>query len=114
MSDVFRKFASVASPEKYGYAFDSDSWRSPSNGCDVESKFRMFETCGDGLTQHSGDWAVTYDFLSDYLISLSVYMLAHAEDVELFERIGFAFIGDNNLDALSQVGLLAQVIQNCG
>jgi hypothetical protein len=89
MSDVFRKFASVATPEKYGYAFDSDSWRPSATGYDVESKFRVFETCGDGLTQHSGDWAVTYDFLDDYLISLSVYMLAHKEDTDLFERVGY-------------------------
>ena len=88
MSDVFRKFASVANPEKYGYAFDSDSWRTgDSRG--VESKFRMFETYGDGLTQHSGDWGVTYDFLGDYLISLAFYMLAHKEDAALFDRIGY-------------------------
>jgi hypothetical protein len=88
MSDVFRKFASVANPEKYGYAFDSDSWHS-TDRYPVENKFRMFETYGDGLTQHSGDWAVTYDFLGDYLISLASYMLAHREDGELFERIAY-------------------------
>lgn len=88
MSDVFRKFPSVGNPSKYGYAFDSDSWHS-TDRYPVENKFRMFETYGDGLTQHSGDWAVSYEFLADYLISLAVYMLAHKEDAELFDRIGY-------------------------
>lgn len=96
MSDVFRKFASVAQPEKYGYAFDSDSWQS-GNSYPIESKFRMFETYGDGLTQHSGDWAITYEYLADYLISLAVYMLAHKEDAVLFDRIGYIVLNGPRL-----------------
>jgi hypothetical protein len=88
MSEIFRKFPSIASPEKYGYAFDSDAWQR-GNDYAAEAKFRMFETYGDGLTQHSGDWAVTFDYLGDYLLSLSAYMMEHREDVELFQRVSY-------------------------
>lgn len=63
-------FASIAHPEKYGYAFDSDSY----SGNTVYSCFRMFETMGDGLTQHSGDWSVTWEYVIDYLYSLASAM----------------------------------------
>ena len=108
MSDVFRKFASVAQPEKYGFAFDSGSWQS-NDRYPIESKFRMFETYGDGLTQHSGDWAVQYENLGDYLISLSVYMLAHKVDTELYDRIGYIVL---SAPRLALIQFAATVVWN--
>jgi len=76
MSEFF-KFASVAHPQKYGYAFDRSVWSVKST--ETNQYFRQFETYGDGLTQHSGDWNVTFDFLTDYLASLAVAMMANDE-----------------------------------
>jgi len=73
------KFASLAHPEKYGYALDTSAWGSSS---ETHSYYRQFETYGDGLIQHSGDWSVTFDFLTDYLASLAVAMMANDELVE--------------------------------
>ncbi len=72
------KFQSLQYPEKYGYVFDSEAWR----GGEIESTFQMFETCGDGLIQHSHEWAITRDFVADYMASLGTAMLADSELVE--------------------------------
>jgi hypothetical protein len=75
MADVYVTFPSLMHPTEFGYAFDSESWRRDNGG--VEAKFRMFYTYGDGLTKHSNDWAVTYEYLGDYLASLAQFMLAN-------------------------------------
>ena len=63
---MIRIFASLQFPEKYGYKFNSDSYESGS----INPQFRMFETMGDNLTQHSRDWAVTKEYLADFIASL--------------------------------------------
>lgn len=68
-------FPSIAHSSKYGYAYDSSAW----SGTETNSSFRMFETMGDGLTQHSNDWGVTFEYLSDYLQSLGAAMLSNDE-----------------------------------
>lgn len=73
------KFASLAHPDKYGYAFDRSAW---SSSTETNSSYRQYETYGDGLTQHSNDWPVLFDNLTDYLASLAVAMLANNELVE--------------------------------
>lgn len=70
------KFASIAKPAEYAYVFDSDAYDSHPQ---VDSHFRMFATYGDGLCQHSGDWAITTEFMADYLASLATVMLADEE-----------------------------------
>ena len=72
------KFNSIANSGHYGYAYDSEVWESRSNPF-LSIKFRMFETYGDGLTQHSPDWAVTEDFATDYLFSLAAAMIENPE-----------------------------------
>ncbi len=76
---ILRKFPSLAYPEKYGYAFNSEEhdYKAP-----IEAHFRMFETYGDGLTQHSGDWSVTSEFLTDYLASLAAFIIGEDETAE--------------------------------
>jgi hypothetical protein len=66
---MHRKFASIAYSDKYGYAFESGASDSRAEVCDY---FRMFETGGDGLTQHSPDWGVNKEYFADYLASLAV------------------------------------------
>lgn len=68
-------FPSLANSAKYGYAYDSSAW----NGTETNSSFRMYETYGDGLCQHSGDWSVTLEYLTDYLASLASVMLTNEE-----------------------------------
>lgn len=68
-------FPSLAHSKKYSYAYDSSAW----NGTETNSSFRMYESNGDGLIQHSGDWAVTLEYLTDYLASLASAMLPNEE-----------------------------------
>lgn len=84
---MFRKFASIAHSDKYGYAYDSEKWEYRTAPF-LQMKFRMFETCGDGLTQHSPDWSVTEDFATDYLFSLAAVMI---EDEELARDAAYCF-----------------------
>ena len=77
---MLRKFASIKHPTEFGYSFDSEAWTS---GAPIDTHFRMFQTFGDGLIQHSGDWAITSEYFADYLTSLAQAMLA---DEELCER----------------------------
>ena len=82
---MHRKFASIQNPEKYGYAYDSEAFDS---NAEVDWHMRMFETYGDGLCQHSGDWPITTHFMPDYLASLATAMM---NDPELVERVIFNF-----------------------
>lgn len=82
---MFRKFASIAHGKQHGYAYDSQAWdaRAP-----IESHFRMFDTYGDGLVQHSPDYSVQVEYLADYLASLAAAMLT---DDELAQSLVFTF-----------------------
>jgi hypothetical protein len=48
----------------------------------------MYQTYGDGLVQHSGDWTVTREYWTDFLASLATAMMA---DEELVEHLVFEF-----------------------
>jgi hypothetical protein len=39
----------------------------------------MFETYGDGLCQHSGDWPITNEYMADFLAGLATAMLTDEE-----------------------------------
>lgn len=80
---MHRKFPSIAHPDKYGYAYDSDTM---DFNASVSDHFRQFETCGDGMTQHSRDWSITREYLTDYLYSLATALLA---DEELANTVRF-------------------------
>lgn len=81
---MLRKFASLKHGKTHAYAFDSDAYdyKAP-----LYDHFRMYETYGDGLTQHSGDWSVTLEYLTDYLFSLATAMQT---DAELVDRLKYA------------------------
>src|SRR5664279_1332330 len=82
---MFKKFASIAYPEKYGYIFDSEGYSTRENA--VHSHFKMFETYNDGMTQHSGDWCVTSEYIADYLASAAQAMLT---DDELAQNMAYS------------------------
>ena len=63
------KFISLKEPSKYGYSYDSSAYEGRTCFCE---KFRQCETYGDThanghYTQHSGDWCVQVDYISDYM-----------------------------------------------
>jgi hypothetical protein len=73
---MLKKFKSIAHEQHHGYAYDSQAWDAKAP---IESHFRMYETYGDGLVQHSPDWSVQVEYLADYLASLAEAMLADEE-----------------------------------
>ncbi len=81
---MHKRFASIAQPEKYGFAYDN-SYEFNKKGS-VNPDFRVYQTYGDGLTQHSGDWGITPEYFTDFMWSLAEAML---QDDELTEKIRF-------------------------
>ena len=80
---MLRKFASIEHAETIGYAYDTDGYTS---NAAVHSAFRAFQTYGDGMCQHSGDWSIQPEHVADYLFSLAAAML---EDTELTQYLYF-------------------------
>jgi hypothetical protein len=82
---MFKKFASIAHSNEFGYVYDSQAFdvHAP-----IDCHFRAFKNYGDGLTAHSPDWSVQLDHLADYLASLAQAMLA---DEELAQNCLFTF-----------------------
>jgi hypothetical protein len=93
---MYRKFASIANSAKFGYSFDSDKWEYRTNPF-LTQKFRMFETYGDNLIQHSHDWPVTEEYAIDYLFSFAVVLL---EDAEIADNYSHMFHAEPRPDAL--------------
>ena len=93
---MYKKFASIANSAKFGYSFDSDKWEYRANPF-LTQKFRMFETMGDGMTQHSHDWPVTEEYAIDYLFSLAVILL---EDEEIASNYSHMFHAQPRMDSL--------------
>jgi len=81
---MLKKFESIAD-KQHGYSYDSQAFdiHAP-----IDCHFRMYDTYGDGLCQHSPDWSVQLDHLADYLASLAQAMLA---DDELAQNCLFTF-----------------------
>jgi len=81
---MLKKFESIAD-KQHGYSYDSQAFdiHAP-----IDCHFRMYDTYGDGLCQHSPDWSVQLDHLADYLASLAQAMLA---DEELAHNCLFTF-----------------------
>jgi len=76
------RFASLAQPEKRAYVYDSMH----ASSAPVSSRFRWYETYGDGMTAHSPSMPVTLEMLADYLYSLAAAM---TESKELLEAAGY-------------------------
>ena len=93
------RFASIAYPSKYAYLYDTGYY---SDG-PVNEHFRMYETYGDGLTQHSSDWALQPEYIGDYLISLATAML---KDDELAAAARYQF----NRDDKAKIEFAASII----
>ncbi len=82
---MLKKFASIANSAQYGYAYDSEKWEMSGKSF-LATSFRMFQTMGDGLIQHSGDWPVTEEYATDFMFSLAAAML---EDPEFCDAVGY-------------------------
>jgi hypothetical protein len=103
MSDTFTKFPSLAYPAKYGYIYDSGSWKTHAL---VDMHMLMFETYGDGHTQHSPELPIVEQFTADYLNSLAAAMLA---DPELADTMTWRF---PHLPDPARIAFAASVIDN--
>ena len=73
------RFESQEHPEKYGYVFVRDSWSSDSGFYRDPARYInrnvfMFETYGDGMTQHSNLYLVPATGMKDFVISLAFYL----------------------------------------
>ena len=98
---ILRKFASIAHSDEFGYAYDSEAWERDTRTTGVESKFRMFQTYGHDLIQHSSDWSVTPEHLTDYLYSLTAELLREMEDRDDFLRsVGYEMNRGPNKDVI--------------
>lgn len=91
---MLRKFASLGHSSEFAYAFDSQAFdmKAP-----MHDHFRMFHTYGDDLCQHSGDWPVQVEFITDYLISLAVAMQT---DEELLDGAKYALSNRPHVNAI--------------
>ena len=80
---MFRKFASIAHPEKYTYLYDSEAWDTVAR---VNMHMRMFDT-------HGRITPIGEEFAADYLTSLVAAMLAVRGfgDTELAEEVAWRF-----------------------
>lgn len=76
VNKMLRKFQSIQNAAEFGYSYDSEAWTAQAP---INARFRMYKTYGDGLTQHSGDWAVTSEYFADYMVSLTQAMLGDSE-----------------------------------
>lgn len=82
---MYRKFPSLGNPLQFGFVYESGAM---DIHAEIESRFRMFHTYGDGMTQHSVDWSVRRENLVDYFYSLASVM---ATDKELADSCGYLF-----------------------
>ena len=80
--------ASVLDPAKYGYYFGEDrdtNWNNRGNR-PLDLRLSKFETCGDGLTQHSGAWCAQLEDFTDACLVLSQAIIAAPQN-ELWRRL---------------------------
>ena len=118
------KFPSMQFPAKWTYAYDSEAWHSRA---EVDTHFEMYETYGDGLTQHSGEWSITTEYLSDYLASLSAFLLGKGdpkypwqnqmeqEDYDkILQHMGYEFARRPTVQAIEfAAGVVFKPAENC-
>lgn len=86
---MYRKFKSITTDQD-AYAIDTGA--SYTSSYKIHPHWRMFQVLGDGLCQHSHDWAVTNESLGDFFFSLTSYLLEHSDDEEMIRDVFYAVI----------------------
>lgn len=86
---MYRKFKSIMNAETMGFTYNSEAWTASGSPA-IDGRMRAYQTYGDGLTQHSGDWTITVDQLADYMASMAAAML---DDRELAEYCMYSLAG---------------------
>lgn len=79
------KFPSISN-DQIGYAYDSASTR---------MAFQAFYTYGDGLCQHSGEWAITEETATDYLLSFARAIIDAPDGRDMALAARYSFCGSN-------------------
>jgi hypothetical protein len=65
------RFASIARPNRLAYLYDDNAW---GNSAPISFHMLQYETYGDGLSQHSPEYPILQEVLTDYLASLASAM----------------------------------------
>lgn len=87
---MLRRFRSLSRSHEFGYAYDSDAY--DSRTC-FNSHFRVYQTYGHDLVQHSTDWTVNLEQIIDFLASLATELISDFDkgETSLYDRIGYDF-----------------------
>ena len=100
---MYRRFASLMHPNEFGYAYDSGGdWSSNVHVC---REFKMYQTYGDNLTQHSTAWPITREYFADYLASLAAYLVANPDEPNTGEETLTATLGYHFIDGPRDDGI---------
>ena len=83
---MIRKFKSLTN-DQIGYMLDTGA--EFTTNWVIERFWRMFQTFGDGMTQHSADYPVTKEALGDFLFSLASFLLENLSDEEFIREVAF-------------------------
>lgn len=73
------RFASIANPNRMAYQYDDNAWGSRAT---ISYHMLQYETYGDGLMQHSPEYPIAQEQLTDYLASLAAVMKDNVALVE--------------------------------
>ncbi len=79
-----QKFESLRDSQ-HCYAYDTSQF----NSCEVSPRLRMMATYGDGLTQHSPDWAITRESAVDYFESLAAFLVTPEADGKILDSVAY-------------------------
>jgi hypothetical protein len=72
-------FKSIANNAKFAYRWNSEDFDVRATEYRLHDSLKMFETYGDGMTQHSPEYYVQKEHLVDCLYSLAAYLLSNEE-----------------------------------
>lgn len=100
------RFKSLLNPDKYGFAYDTDGdWNKYYHTVQpLDWKAWMFETLGDGFTQHSPLAPVGAELFADYCLSLAQFILEMPDDPEhTIFRFGIVHLSKDLADFAFQV-----------
>lgn len=76
-------FPSVLHPDKFGYRYEKHGYNFDKRGnWPVLDKLTVFETYGDGMVQHSGEWCAQCADFTDACLSLATAILADPANEE--------------------------------
>jgi hypothetical protein len=74
-STLKTRFASIHHGSQYAYLINTEYHYNPNGGTGLADWAYMYETYGDDICQHSGEWHVGREFIVDFCASLAEYLV---------------------------------------